>query len=257
MAVLTLGLQNLRRQVDAAFPDRGHASDGTMGDAAHQAETSGHNPDDTPGARPEWNGDADQLAEIRAWDMDADLGIGVNTQALIDHLRALPDLDTVLRYMIYNRRIYRASTGWAPEQYTGASAHTEHVHFSGAYTQAADNNQTFDFHLEEIPVAFTPADKTWLSGEMRKQAIAAVTDQLDEIAAAVLENKRFPWSVTPGSTYQRNAADLLGDPWFIAMTGKTRGGDPAPAAGVPGQLLARMADLAAKLDKLAAAKPTT
>src|SRR5690348_18451057 len=70
---LTRGLQNLRAQVDAAFPDRDTTSDGTIGDKAHQAETSGHNPDDTPGSRPEWNGDDDANAEVRAWDMDSDL----------------------------------------------------------------------------------------------------------------------------------------------------------------------------------------
>jgi hypothetical protein len=157
---LTDGLAHLRAQVNEAFPNRDHASDGTIGDAAHQAETSGHNPDDTAGARPEWNGDSDSTPEVRAWDMDSDLGQpGVTAQEIVDHIRALPNVSSVLRYMIYNRKIYRAANGWKSEAYTGASAHTEHIHFSGAYTQAADNNTSFDYRLGELTdMPLTTAD---------------------------------------------------------------------------------------------------
>jgi len=154
---LTAGLQNLRNQVNAAFPHRDHTSDGTIGDTAHQAETSGHNPDDTSGSRPEWDGDPDSTPEVRAWDMDSDLGSGVTAQQLVDHLRALPGLSSVIRYMIYNRRMYHERDGFAPTPYTGSSPHTEHVHFSGAWSQSADNNTSFNFHLEDL-VALTPDD---------------------------------------------------------------------------------------------------
>jgi hypothetical protein len=148
---LTEGLKNLRAQVNTRFPKRDKKSDGTIGDAAHQAETSSHNPDDTKGARPEWNDDADANAEVRAWDMDSDLGEpGVSAQNVVDHLRKVPNLSSVLRYMIYNRKIYRASNGWKAEAYDGASAHTEHIHFTGAYTQAADSNTKFNYRLNEI-----------------------------------------------------------------------------------------------------------
>lgn len=168
--ILTKGLQNLRAQVDANFPGRDKASDGTIGDKAHQAETSGHNPDDTKGSRAEWNGDPDSTPEVRAWDMDNDLQPGFNCQALVDHIRDLPGVSSVLRYMIYNHKIYEASNGWKAAAYTGQSPHTEHVHFSGAYSQAADNNTSFNYRLEEIPVALTAADKTWI-----QQQIASVT----------------------------------------------------------------------------------
>ncbi len=157
--ILTKGLQNLREQVNATFPHRDKTSDGTIGDAAHQAETSGHNPDDTAGSKAEWNGDPDSTPEVRAWDMDSDLGGGVSAQEFVDHMRALPGLSSVIRYMIYNRKMYHVSNGFNPTAYTGPSPHTEHVHFSGAWTQAADNNAGFDYHLEDL-VALTSDDLT-------------------------------------------------------------------------------------------------
>lgn len=182
---LTKGLQNLRAQVNAAFPDRDKTSDGTIGDTAHQAETSGHNPDDTPGSRPEWDGDPDNDPEVRAWDMDSDLRAAPATaQQVVDHIRHLPNVSSVLRYIIYNRKIYKASNGWAAETYTGASAHTEHIHFSGAYSQAADNNTTFDYRLEEIPVALTSDDINWLAA--RFDAIA------EKVWAEKIGNVNYP-----------------------------------------------------------------
>lgn len=163
---LTKGLANLRSQVNATFPNRDKTSDGTIGDKAHQAETSGHNPDDTKGAKAEWNADSDTTPEIRAWDMDSDLGCpGTTAQMVVDHIRKLPKVSSVLRYMIYNRKIYEAANGWAPKTYTGASAHTEHIHFTGAYTQAADSNTTFNYRLGEL-VALTADDKTWLTAQI-------------------------------------------------------------------------------------------
>ncbi|MET0915741.1 MAG: hypothetical protein ABWY81_06030, partial [Jiangellaceae bacterium] len=34
--------------------------------------------------------------------------------------------------------------------YDGPSPHTEHIHFEGAYTEAADRNTTFDYQLETL-----------------------------------------------------------------------------------------------------------
>jgi len=180
--ILTLGLQNLRRQVNAAFPARDITSDGTIGDTAHQAETSGHNRDDTPGSRPEWDGDPDSTPEVRAWDMDSNLNAPPATaQQVVDHIRRLPGVSSVLRYMIYNRKIYRASNDWVPETYTGKSAHTEHIHFSGAYTQAADDNVTFDFRLDEVGDNDMTKDEmlALLRSEDGKRAIGQAVFQYD------------------------------------------------------------------------------
>jgi hypothetical protein len=205
---LTDGLQNLRNQVNAAFPDRDKTSDGTIGDAAHQAETSGHNPDDKSGAKAEWNGDPDSTPEVRAWDMDSDLRAAPATaQQLVDHIRALPGVSSVLRYMIYNRKIYRASNGWKPEAYAGPSAHTEHIHFSGAYSQAADNNTRFDYRLEEIPVALTAADKNWLTTMVDARVDAAEA----KILAVVGHPMELDDKIGDAANPNRTVRDVLKD----------------------------------------------
>lgn len=180
---LTHGLAHLRDSINAWAPGRDHTSDGTIGDAAHQAETSGHNPDDTAGSRPEWNGDSDSVAEVRAIDVDSDFRNGVKAQALVDHIVALKP-SIVLRYVIYNRRIYRASDGWPRLglAYSGASAHTEHVHFSGAYSNAADENTTFNYRLEDIPMALTDDDKTWIDARLKAHAADLLGVKIDDAA---------------------------------------------------------------------------
>jgi len=159
--VLTAGLNNLRSQVNARWPNRDKKSDGTIGDAAHQAESSSdHNPDDTAGSRPGWDGDSDSLQEVRAWDMDSDLGeSGTTAQMVVDHLRKLPNLSSVIRYMIYNRKLYHSRDNFEPTTYTGSSAHTEHIHFSGAWTNAGDSNTTFDFQLRKVGNIVATLDK--------------------------------------------------------------------------------------------------
>lgn len=182
--VSTKGVLNLLGQFNRAFPGRDKASDGRIGDLAHQQESaSSHNPDLTGAA--EWR-DGDAKNEERALDVDSNLrAAGVSMQDVIDHLRALPGLSTVVRYMIYNRKIYRASNGWRAETYNGASAHTEHAHFTMAFTQAADENDSFDYHFEELTdVALTP-------------------DDIKAIWAYGLENPQVPGQFKPAGDFQR------------------------------------------------------
>jgi hypothetical protein len=164
---LTPGLKNLGNQFNKRWPKRYGDSDGAEGDYAHSQGTSGHNPDDTSYDNAEWDSDSDNKSEIRAIDVDKDLNeSGSNMQMVIDHMRTLPNLSSVIRYMIYNKKIYKASNGFKPETYTGSNTHTEHAHFSGAYSQSSDENTTFNYRFEEVGnMALTDADvqKIWAS----------------------------------------------------------------------------------------------
>lgn len=114
------------------FPYKDRSSDGWIGDAAHQQESSGHNPDDTPGVTAE-RSDADSKQEVRAIDEDSDLRDprGITMQQVIDRMLQTPNDLKRLIYIIFNRQIWKKSNGWKKETYTGSSPHTEHGHFSG------------------------------------------------------------------------------------------------------------------------------
>jgi hypothetical protein len=141
-------------EFDRIAPARDHASDGAVGDLAHQQEVSDHNPDET-GSVPIH--DADTVNEVHAIDVDntlneSDLTMEKVVQFLL--VRCRSGAEKRLRYVIYNRRIWSASSGWVQKTYTGSSPHTEHAHFSGSYDTKLEAS-TASWHLEDIPVALT------------------------------------------------------------------------------------------------------
>lgn len=168
MATLVPCLAALRAEFNELFPLRDKGSDGWIGDQAHQARTSDHNPD--------------SRGLVHAIDVDTDLGEGARMQDFVDHLAARKDRR--LTYIIFNRRIWSASHAWNPRPYTGADPHTGHAHISADDTPAHENN-TASYHLEEVPVALTAADKTWIAAQIK-----AVAPTADEIAEAVWHKAR-------------------------------------------------------------------
>ncbi len=162
--VLTKNLQAFRDQMNLYFPNRDKTSDGTIGDAAHAAGKSGHNPDDSIYDNAEWDSDSDNKSEVRAIDIDNNLNYpGVSMEDILQHLLKLAKSDNSfpIRYMIYNRRIFRDTNNWAQESYDGPSPHTEHIHMSGAYSDAADE-RVYNYRLDEL-VALTQDDKDFIA----------------------------------------------------------------------------------------------
>lgn len=114
---LALSLNELRDQVNERWPKRDKASDGWIGDTAHNARKSDHNPDYADGG------------VVRALDIDKD---GIDVDEL---LKVVVGADWVA-YVIWNKRIWTHAKGWQP--YYGANLHTKHVHVSIRHTKAAE-----------------------------------------------------------------------------------------------------------------------
>lgn len=96
------------RDANGRWPSRKKASDGIMGDAAHQARPSDHN-----------------LGN--AVDITHDPAAGCDGQSIAE----LAMKDDRVSYIIWNRQIWsptRAAEGW--RRYTGSNPHTLHVHIS-------------------------------------------------------------------------------------------------------------------------------
>jgi len=138
--ILVPCLVSLRNEFNKLSPGRDKASDGSIGDAAHQGEPSDHNPDET-GNTPYH--DADHINEVHAIDVDNNLhkpGWTMDKCLEIIITRHRTGHDNRLQNVIYNRRIWSRSWGWTARKYTGASAHTEHAHFSSRYTTAQEKD---------------------------------------------------------------------------------------------------------------------
>ncbi len=114
----------LREQVNVRWPNRDKASDGWIGDAAHQARPSDHNPD------------ADGW--VHALDIDKD-GIDADRLAaeLIAYARNLEPGSRRLKYVVYKGRI---ASGTYPDKFwtwrAGDWGHYQHIHVS--FTAAAE-----------------------------------------------------------------------------------------------------------------------
>jgi hypothetical protein len=121
---LARSLETLRNQVNAAYPRRSKASDGTIGDASHAASASDHNPN--------------RNGVVCALDLTHDPTNGFDAHALAEHLRTHRHPN--LRYIISNARIAGWWTNW---QWQPSSGHTNHVHISVG-TLGVGDGQTYD-----------------------------------------------------------------------------------------------------------------
>lgn len=110
-------------QATSLWHGRSRLSDGTIGDAAHAARKSDHNPD--------------SRGIVHAFDITHDPAHGVDCEQLAAHLIA--GKDQRVKYIIWNRRISE-SPGWRWRAYSGSNPHTKHMHVSIKATFIAEND---------------------------------------------------------------------------------------------------------------------
>lgn len=124
----------LRDQVDAFAPGRDKSSDGTIGDAAHAATVSDHNPD--------------AAGVVTAIDITHDPASGVDGGKIAEQLVAAKDKR--VEYIIWNRRIVNSKVSpWVWRNYAGVNPHDHHVHVSVEDVKALyDDAAPWALHLE-------------------------------------------------------------------------------------------------------------
>lgn len=100
----------LLAQVNAAYPKRDKSSDGTIGDSAHAARHSDHNPN--------------PRGVVCALDITDDPKHGCDVWAIAQRIKS----DPRCHYVIHDRKIATNGGPWRP--YSGTSPHTAHLHVS-------------------------------------------------------------------------------------------------------------------------------
>lgn len=127
MTRLAYSLDKLRSQVNTAYPNRNKASDGWIADTAHSLRASDHNPN--------------AAGVVCGLDLTNDPAV-FDAHATADRLRVHRHPD--LKYIISNRRIAGAWSGWAWEPYSGINPHTKHIHISVGVGSDGQSRQPYD-----------------------------------------------------------------------------------------------------------------
>jgi hypothetical protein len=141
-------LNKLLDQANRHAPNRSKESDGSIGDAAHQAEACGsqHN-----SCCVKYLG----VWIVRARDFTHDPAHGFDSFDFAERLRL--SRDPRIRYVISNRRITGPNYGWQWHAYSGDDPHTNHAHVS-VWDDAARFDNTADWALWEAELANTQED---------------------------------------------------------------------------------------------------
>ncbi len=122
MVRIAKSLDTLLGQINELYPGRDKSSDGWIGDEAHAARVSDHNPN--------------SAGIVTALDITNDPAHGLDAQDLA--ILLLSGHDPRIKYIISHHRIggdegfalRNHAVPWQWEKYTGANPHTEHVHIS-------------------------------------------------------------------------------------------------------------------------------
>ncbi|HQW56862.1 MAG TPA: hypothetical protein PK076_12080 [Saprospiraceae bacterium] len=132
-------LKTLLNQINALAASRNKASDGMIGDSAHQDRNSDHNP---------WVWDEGlQKGVVTALDITHDPAGKCDCEVLAKSLEA--NMDSRIKYVIWNKQIMNSSSingsaAWAWRSYSGKNPHSKHIHISvKCDRESYDNTDTW------------------------------------------------------------------------------------------------------------------
>jgi hypothetical protein len=135
-------LDKLLAEINARSPKRSKLSDGGIGDAAHASRDSDHNPWVKDGA----------MGVVTARDFTDDPTDGFDASNFANWLRerCKSGAERRVKYIISDRRICSGDRdNWAWRTYTGANAHTKHVHVSVLSAKGRyDDDRSWGWHQE-------------------------------------------------------------------------------------------------------------
>lgn len=180
---LSPALVQLRNEINSLWPGRDRASDGWIGDAAHNARKSDHNPDYASGGI------------VRAIDVDKD---GIPADSVVDQIRR----DPRTAYVIWNARIWENPSAYPGRgywrAYTGANAHRQHFHVSVRHGARWDRDAS-PWHLTRslsggttIGGALPTIDIDPITGIARKEE--------EDMARQTIITQGDQWAITDGIT---------------------------------------------------------
>lgn len=196
--ILVPCLQVLRAEFNALNPARDRASDGSVGDLAHQDSSSDHNPDES-GETP-YN-DADSTNEVHAIDIDKTgpwpAGYDFESRVETVRWRHYNGQDARLQNIIWRGRIASRTWGWTWRTYTGANKHNEHAHFSARYTASAESDVR----------SWGVADWSFMATEAQVRNV--VRQELAAFAAALSPGDNNVWDDMFGRTERQSAGAIL------------------------------------------------
>lgn len=248
----------LLAEVNARWPGRDRASDGTIGDAAHATRTSDHNP---------WV-IVEKVGVVRARDIDKD---GIDAPWLAEFLRKRGHVgDPRLAgggYLIFNRRITGPDfSGW--KTYTGSNPHTAHLHVSFSRNRAGFDSTaawgiTAPAPARPAPTTeddmFTDQDRTLLQQLARRDDVGHARNQI-LTALGIDDPVMFPPLRTPEENAATAPARRVDVGYALDQMKAALAGQPAAAGGTPlaGVSTAQLQQLAVLVvDELGARMSTT
>jgi hypothetical protein len=208
---LAYSLEELRDEVNARWPNRNKASDGTIGDASHAATPSDHNPN--------------AAGVVCAFDITNDPVNGPSAQYLFDTIRANPQLDA--KYIIANRQIASRTHGWTARSYTGSDPHTSHIHVSVGVGSDGQSVEPYDDRnpwLSSIPspepskgnekvlhlIVGTKDGKWWLTDWITKRYVQTPAEAAQIIVSTVKTGGSIEQNGSNGPvTYDQAVVDAI------------------------------------------------